>query len=217
MKKKINAPLFKYLALLISLLATASFLLFASPSGKALLMLQIAMGVLYLFFSVAEFSNALTKMTLPYDRFFYMPYSLVSRKLIWLGALSIASAMLWVSSSGFVFLALFLTIIIGADILVFALKVKQKVFYVSLFANYILFSLEQEQKIFASTIDKIEYRYDIFYLNLKDKKTISIITDRLNENQKHIFIEKCTQWILRNKITLTAEAAEKLKEYASFQ
>ena len=80
----------------------------------------------------------------------------------------------------------------------------------SLFANYVLISLEGEQKIFASQIESVEYRYDIFYLKLKDKKTVALETDRLFENQKQIFTEKMVQWVMRNQLEFTAEAKAKL-------
>ena len=208
--QKLTISLFKQLALLTALVATSSFLFIGVPNGKTFLLLQIILGVLYLSFSVAEFSTKMAKMNMPFDRFFYLPYDVVSHKLIRLGAFAIAAGVLWISSSGLMFLASLLFVIIITDLLVFILKVVQKVYYMSLFANYILISLEKEQKIFASQIEMVEYRYDIFYLKLKDKKTIALETDRLLEKQKQIFTEKMVQWVLRNQLEFTAEAKTKL-------
>ncbi len=177
--QKLTISLFKQLTLLAALIATSSYLFIGTPNGNTLFILQIVFGVLYLSFSVAEFSTKMAKMNMPFDRFFYLPYDVISHKLIRLGAFAIAGGVLWISSSGLMFLASLLFIIIAADLLVFILKVVQKVYYMSLFANYVLISLEKEQKIFASQIEMVEYRYDIFYLKLKDKKTVALETDRL--------------------------------------
>lgn len=208
--QKLTISLFKQLALLVALIVTSSYLFLGTPKGNTLFIMQIVLGVLYLFFSVAEFSNKLAKMNLPFDRFFYLPLNVISHKVIRLVAFAIAGAVLWISSSALIFLAALLFIIILSDILVFILKIVQKVYYLSLFANYVLISLEGEQKIFASQIDIVEYRYDIFYLKLKNKKTVALETDRLAENQKQIFTEKMVHWVLRNQLEFTEEAKAKL-------
>ena len=208
--QKLTFSLLKQITLLAALGVTTSYLFFYKPSGNTLLMLQVGLGVLYLFFSVMEFSGKMEKMSLPFDRFFYLPFSVVSDKLIWLGALSIAAVVLFFSQSRLVTLAVLLFIKILADVIVFALKMKRKVYYISLFANYVLISLEHEQKIFASSIESVEFRYDIFYLKLKDKKTASLITDRLSENEKQLFTEKFVQWALQNNLSFTEEAKQKL-------
>ncbi len=208
--QKLSISLFKQLTLLAALIITTSYLFLGTPRGNTLFVLQVALGISYLFFSIAEFSTKLAKMNLPFDRFFYLPYNVISHKVIRLGAFAIAGGVLWVSSSSLIFLAALLYMIILSDILVFILKIVQKVYYISLFANYILISLEGEQKIFASQIDSVEYRYDIFYLKLKDKKTVALETNRLAEGQKQIFTEKMVQWVLRNQLGFTEEAKAKL-------
>ena len=209
--QKLTISLFKQLTLLVALGCTITHLFVSAFSKNTMIALLIALGMAYLFLSIAEFSTKLAKMSMPFDRFFYLPLRIISDTAIKLGAFAIAGGVLWVSSSALVFLAGLLFIIILADLLVFILKVKQKVYYISLFANYVFISLEGDKKIFASQIAEVEYRYDIFYLKLKDKKTVSIITDRLAENQKQIFTQKFAQWVLLNKLEFTAEAKQKLQ------
>lgn len=209
--QKLGISLIKQLILLVALIFTIVHLFVQAFDKNTMIALIAVSGMLYVILSVAEFSTKLAKMSLPFDRFFYLPLSVISDKAIKLGAFAIAGGVLWVSSSALVFLAALLCIIILADLLVFILKVKQKVYYVSLFANYIFISLESEKKVFASQIASVEYRYDIFYLKLKDKKTVSLITDRLAENQKQIFTSSFVQWVQRNQLEFTAEAKEKLQ------
>ncbi|MEO8759251.1 MAG: hypothetical protein ABI388_00040, partial [Bacteroidia bacterium] len=84
--QKLTISLFKQLALLVALIVTSSYLFLGTPKGNTLFIMQIVLGVLYLFFSVAEFSNKLAKMNLPFDRFFYLPLNVISHKVIRLGA-----------------------------------------------------------------------------------------------------------------------------------
>ncbi|HEX7414315.1 MAG TPA: hypothetical protein VF411_09765 [Bacteroidia bacterium] len=209
--QKLSISLFKQLTLLLALSFTISYLLVRIPGKKAMIISQIVLGLVYLFLSVAEFSTKLAKMNLPFDRFFYLPHSVISNKAIRLGAFAIAGGVLWVSSSSLIFLAGLLFIIIASDALVFLLKIKQKIFYLSLFANYVFISLERDRKVFASQIASVEYRYDIFFLTLKDKKTIPIVTDRMAESQKQLFTSTFVAWVLRNKLEFTAEAKVKLQ------
>jgi hypothetical protein len=209
--QKLTISLFKQLTLLVALGFTVTHLFVKAFDKNTMTGILIGLGVVYLFLSVAEFSTKLAKMNMPFDRFFYLPYEVISDKMIKLGAFAIAGGVLWVSSSALVFLAGLLFIMIIADLIVFVLKVVQKVYYVSLFANYVLISLEREHKVFASQIAGVEYRYDIFYLKLKDKKTVSLVTDRLAEGQKQIFTEKFVQWVQRNQLEFTTEAKAKLQ------
>ena len=209
--QKLTISLFKQLTLLVALGFTVTHLFVKAFDKNTMTGILIGLGVVYLFLSVAEFSTKLAKMNMPFDRFFYLPYEVISDKMIKLGAFAIAGGVLWVSSSALVFLAGLLFIMIIADLIVFVLKVVQKVYYVSLFANYVLISLEREHKVFASQIAGVEYRYDIFYLKLKDKKTVSLVTDRLAEGQKQIFTQKFVQWVQRNQLEFTTEAKAKLQ------
>ena len=209
--QKLSLSLIKQLSLLLVLGLTVSYLAIGKPHRTTIVYAQGIFTVIYLFLSVAEFSSRLSRMNLPVDRFFYLPYAVISNKTIRLGAYAIAAGVLWVSDSALIFLATILFVLILADVLVFFLKIKQRVYYISLMANYVYVCLEKEQKIFASQIDRIEYRYDIFFLKLKGKKTITLETDRLHEDQKELFTEKMVQWAVRNQLEFTEEAKGKLQ------
>jgi len=215
-KKKIfPASLLKYAVLFAALLATISNLLFNTPDNSAMLFVLIAFAGLYLFLSVSDFLNHLAKSQLPYDRFFYLPFSVVAIKAIKLGAFVITGLVLFLSKSDLIYLGSLVLIILLADLLVFALRLTKKVYYVSLFANYILFALEEETKVFASQVEAIEYRYEIFYLKTKKNKTYPIEMARLPKHERAIFTEKLVLWVVCNKLTFTPEAKEKLADIIS--
>jgi hypothetical protein len=212
--KKLPASLLKNIVLLSALVATVSNLLFKTPDRNTLLILQIVFGTAYVGFSIAEFLSQVQKASLPYDRFFYLPFNVISTKVIKLGAFLIACVVLSFSTT-LIFLAGLLVSVLVSDLLIFLLRLKQKVYYISLFANYVLFSLEEERKVFASQIKTIEYRYEFFYLKLKNNKIYDIDTNRLDKRNKHLFTEKFVRWGLLNRLEFTEEAKEKLADYIS--
>lgn len=212
---KIPASLAKYLALFVAVLFVISNLLAQIPGKTNMLILLGIFAAAYVFLSVREFMHTLEKSQLPYDRFFYLPFSVISLKLIKLGALAICGAVLLLSGSAVMYLGILVLTILLADVLVFALRLSKNVYYVSLFANYILFALENETKVFASQVESIEYRYEIFYIRTKDNKTFPIEIARLKKHERATFTEKLVLWVVCNKLTFTPEAKEKLADIIS--
>lgn len=213
--KKLPASLLKNLLLLVVLVPTVGNLLFKSPDRSTLQIILIAFAVVYIFLSVREFMQQLEKSAMPYDRFFYVPLSVISVKVIKLGVLVITGTILFLSESRLISLGILLLIILFADLLVFALRLNRKVYYVSLFANYVLFSLEEETKVFASAVESVEYRYEVFYLKAKDNKTYPIEVARMNKAERKNFTDKFVLWVVCNKLTFTPEAKEKLADIIS--
>jgi hypothetical protein len=212
---KISASLAKYLLLFAIVVLVVSNLLIKAPSNTNLLLLLGIFAVAYIFLSIREFMYTLEKSQLPYDRFVYMPLSVVGIKVIKLGAFAIGGVVLVVSGAAVTYLGILLLIILVADLIVFSLRLSKRVYYVSLFANYILFALENETKVFASQIESIEYRYEVFYLQTKDRKTYPIEIARLNKPERTSFTEKFVLWVVCNKLTFTPEAKEKLADIIS--
>ncbi len=213
MKKAVS--LIKYIVLFIAILVTVGNFLFKIPTTGFLQIFLIVFLALYIFLSISEFSNTLEKSQLPYDRFFYLPFSVIAIKAIKLGGAVIIGVVLFLSESILIYLGILLLIILIADLLVFTLRLTKKVYYVSLFANYILFALENETKIFASEIELIEYRYEIFYLKTNRNKVYPIEMSRLNKHERAVFTEKLVLWVVCNKLTFTPEAKEKLADIIS--
>ncbi len=213
--KKIPVSLFKYLTLLVALAFTTCHLVIKTPDKNTLLFILIGFAGVYIFLSIKEFLNTLAKSALPYDRFFYLPISVISVKVIKLGAFIIMGTVLFLSESSLVYLGALILIILFSDLLVFALRLGKKVYYVSLFANYILYALEQETKVFASQIEMVEYRYDVFYLKAKNGKTYPIEIARMPKADRPLFTEKFVLWVVCNKLVFTPEAKEKLADIIS--
>lgn len=208
--KKLPASLLKYLSLLVAVALITGNLVYQTPNRSNLLILLCVFAAVFIFFSVADFLDKLSKSQLPYDRFYYLPLSVVSVKAIKLGVFAIAGMVLVLSGPAFMYLGVLLLILLTADLFVFLLRLTKKVYYISLFANYILFALEEETKLFASQIEVIEFRYDIFYLKTKQNRAFPIELARLRKQDRAAFTDKFVLWVVCNKLTFTPEAKEKL-------
>lgn len=213
--KKIPVSLIKYLSLLVALVVTTSHLFYKVPDTVNLWIILCVFAVFYIVLSVSEFLSKLSKSHLPYERFFYLPLSVLFVKIIKLGAFLLTGIILFISESSFVFLGVLVLIILFADLLVFVLRLGKNVYYISLFANYLLFALEEETKVFANQVASIEYRYDVFYLTTHTRKTFPIEIARLKRKDRNAFTEKFVLWAVCNKLVFTPEAKEKLADIIS--
>ena len=74
------------------------------------------------------------------------------------------------------------------EIIISLLKYYKKLCFVNVYANYILIALEEMEKIFATEVENVEYRHDIFYLVKKNGKSVTIKTFSIQD--KDIFINK---------------------------
>lgn len=213
--KKLPSSLLKYFALLLAVIAVSGHLLYKTPGRNNLIILLCVFAGVYIFLSVTEFLDKLSKSKLPYDRFFYLPFSVITLKVIKLGAFAIAGFVLLLSDTSFSYLGLLLLILLAADLMVFCLRLVKRVYYVSLFANYILFALEEETKVFASQVEAIEFRYDIFYIRTRQNRAFPIELARLRRQDRAAFTDKFVLWVVCNKLTFTPEAKEKLAHIIS--
>lgn len=210
--KSLSYSLTKYIALLLALVFTTGNIFYQIPGKGNLIIIQIALGVVFLAFSVLEFTKQMEKSKLPNDRFFYLPLSFMSFKFIKLGAYTLACILLFLSETNLVFLGGLLLMLIVTDLLIFLLRIKKKFYFVSLFANYILFSMEDEKQVFASNVKIVEYRYEVFYIKLNSGKTYNIEIACIEKSQQAAFIEKFVLWVVCNKLHFTDEAKVKLAD-----
>jgi hypothetical protein len=208
----LRLSLIKYFSLLSALVFTAGNIIMGTPDQKLLFILQLVFGGIYILFSVLEFVRQLGKTTMPSDRFFYFPLNFLSRKFIKLGAFTIACVVLFISKSSLVFLGGLVLIVIIADVLVFLLRISKKMYYISLFSDHVLLSLEHEKLVFASQVEIIEFRYGIFYLKLKNGNTFPIEVSRIDKAHQNSFTDKFVLWVVCNKLHFTDEAKEKLAD-----
>lgn len=205
-----NAIVGKNLVLITLVVLTVLSIFRVIVSDTDLLLIQVVMGLLYTLFSYFEYNNTSYKAMLPVERFSYYSGSFFTLRALKIGIYLTFALLLAFSPSGVkilypVCLAMALT-----EIVISLLKYYKKLCFVNVYANYILIALEEMEKVFASEVENVEYRHDIFYLIKKNGKSTMIKTYSIQD--KDIFINKMKDWIVNNDVKISEESAARLKE-----
>lgn len=177
---------------------------------KTLFMLQCGLGAVYILFSYVEHTNSAFRSLLPRERFAYYPGSFFMFRVIKIGLFLMFGFVLAALPSAIMILYPICFIIALAEILVGVIKYTSRLNFVSVDANYVLIGREQIEKIFASELERAEYRHDIIYLVKKDKKTSVIKVFSVKEHDA--FLKKMRDWITGNGIAISNESMERLKQ-----
>lgn len=104
-------------------------------------------------------------------------------------------------------------IIAAAELIVMFFKYSRKLCFVSFYANYLLFSKNTMFQIFASEIELVEFRHEIFYIVLKNKGAEDVRL--MNVENKDQFISDLLNWLEKNSIQLNEESKLNLTKYSS--
>ncbi|MGZ3865324.1 MAG: hypothetical protein ACXVC6_03920 [Bacteroidia bacterium] len=211
----LRISLLKYFSLLSALGFTIGNLLSGNPGRKSLLIIQLGLGGIYILLSVVEFTQQIKKADMPNERFSYLPFSFLSGKFIKIGAFTIAAVILLMSGSNLVFLGGILLIVLIADTLAFLFRISKRAYFVSLFNDYMIFTLDHDTKVFASDVKEVEFRYGVFFLQLNSNKTYSVEISRIEKSLQNSFTEKFVLWAVINKLQFTQEAKAKLADVIS--
>lgn len=176
---------------------------------KDLLAMQTLAGLAYVFLSCFEFLNAQYKASLPVQRYFYFTNSYVMKKIFKIAVFTGFAVMLYSSGSRVKYIyPICLTIALTEAVVLF-LKYRKGVCFVSIYANYLLFSQSRLSKLFASEIALVEFRHEIFYFVKKNQKTLQVKLVHIEEKER--FLRSMNDWLKRNRITVSEESEAKLK------
>jgi hypothetical protein len=204
-----NAIIGKNLVLITLVVITVMSIFQYVFDDSTLLLVQVVMGLVYALFSYFEYNNTAYKAMLPVERFSYYPGSFYTLRFIKIGIYLTFALVLAFSPSGVKILYPVCLAMAVTEIIVSLLKYYKKLCFVNIYANYILIALEEMEKIFASEVENVEYRHEIFYLVKKKGKTTSIKTFSIQD--KDIFINKMKDWIVNNDVKISEESAQRLK------
>ncbi len=143
-------------------------------------------------------------------RFSYLPFSLISKRIIRIAVYMMVSAVLFFPEVRLTWLEpLVFTMGVG-EIFFFIISVKKKIFSIRFYKDYLYIMQNRELKIFAEEISQVDYRYENFYLILKNGETIKIDPEYAGEKNKEALIQVLLQWFGDNAVVLTADAIQKL-------
>lgn len=208
--KPVHITLIKTLLLIVLLVLTLISFFSAFISWQDLLLVQSLMGVLFVFLSCYEYLNASYKADLPVQRYPYFPYSFIMFKVLRAFAFYSFAIMLYTSGTRVKFLFPICVIIGSTELIVLLLRYLKKLCFISIYANYLLFSKNSIFKIFASEIERIEFRHDIFYIIKKNGKSEDVRL--VNIADKTPFISHLISWIEKNNILVGEESKSRLAE-----
>jgi hypothetical protein len=198
----------KNILLLALLLVTVVNVFMGAMAFKTLIAVQIATGFVYVFLSCYEYLNASYKAALPLKRFPYFSYSTLLFKTLKTAIFLAVAVVLYFAEDRFRMLYPICLVIAMTEGIITWLRYRNSMFFVNIYANYLLLVDDRIQKVFASEILLVEFRHDIFYLVKKDHKTVTLKLEHLSE--KDLFTRNLYEWVKRNQVTLSEESAKKI-------
>ncbi len=204
------ASIGKNLLLVAIVILSAANFFYRWFNWHELLWIQLLFGIAYIFLSCYEVLNASYKASLPVQRFSYFTFSLIALRVLKANIFVTFALMLYTSGSRAKYLYVICLIIALTELIVLLIKYKRHLCFISIYANYLLFAESRLKRIFASEIEIIEFRHDIFYFVKKDRKTFQIKLVHIKE--KATFLVAMNDWINRNNAPVSEESREKIEE-----
>ncbi len=202
------ASIGKNLLLVAIVILSASNFFYSWFNWHELLWIQLFFGLAYIFLSCYEVLNASYKASLPVQRFSYFTFSLVAIRVLKAAIFITFALMLYTSGSRAKYLYVICLIIALTELIVLLIKYKRNLCFISIYANYLLFAESRLKRIFASEIEIIEFRHEIFYFITKDKKSFQIKLVHIKE--KATFLTAINEWINRNNANVSEESRDKI-------
>ncbi|MBK9283969.1 MAG: hypothetical protein IPM51_06565 [Sphingobacteriaceae bacterium] len=180
---------------------------------KELLSIQALSGLAYIFLSCYEFLNAQYKSNLPVQRYSYLTNRFITFKILKITIYIGFGIALYLTGSRVKYFYPICLMVGLTEAAVLFLKYKKQICFVSIYANYLLFSQEKLSKIFANEILLVEFRHNIFYFVKKNRKTSVIKLEHITN--KDLFLKSMDEWLKRNKVNVGGESSEKIKAILS--
>jgi hypothetical protein len=177
---------------------------------KDLLIVQGVLGIVYIFLSCYEFTNVAYTADVPKERYPYFPYSFYMFRALKASLFISFALMLYSSGSRVVYLSPICLIIALTEICVTLLKLSRKLCFVSIYANYILFSKTVMYKVFASDLESVQFRHGIFYFIQKNGKADDVRLVHIQNKTQ--FLKDLKEWLERNTIVLNPESKSAFEE-----
>lgn len=179
-------------------------------SWKELMGIQLLAGLSYIFLSCYEYLNTSFKASLPVQRFPYFSNQFFMARFIKIGVFLSFGVFLFMSDSRVQAIFPICLLVAATEGIITFLKVRGKLCFVNVYANYLLIAETQLNKVFASELLIVEFRHSIFYFVKKDRKTLTIKLEHINQQEE--FIQKLNDWLERNQVTVSPESKSKIKE-----
>lgn len=178
---------------------------------KELLGIQLLTGFAYIFLSCYEYLNASFKASLPVQRYPYFTNQFYMFRALKVGLFLSFAVILYISGSERIQAIFPICLLIAStEAIITYLKIKGQLCFVNIYANYLLIAGSTIDKVFASEIVVIEFRHDIFFFVKKNRKTVTIKLEHI-ENREN-FIQSLNEWLNRNNVLVSPESKGKIRD-----
>lgn len=204
------ASIGKNLILVAVLILSGLNFFYGWMNWKELLGVQSLVGLGYIFLSCYEYMNASYKASLPVQRYSYFTSQFLMYRTLKTGIFLSFAILLYMSESRVKYIYPICLIIATTEAVITYLKYKETLCFVNIYANYLLIVQNAFTKVFASEIMIIEFRHDIFYFVKKNRKTVYIKLEHIQD--KESFLQNINDWINRNNVMVSAESKVKIRE-----
>ncbi len=165
--------------------------------------------VVVLLLSVLEYTFSKPKVNT--KKYTYVNDSMLVRKFVVILFLVVAALIFYFSSEFFAMLVLCISCIVAAELAIVVIKLIGKDFFISVDNEFITVNSTKNTRIYSTSIKEIEYRYESFYIQLKNGKVNLIDTKKIAETDITSFIEEMKQFITRNNVMVNEESRLNLK------
>lgn len=203
------ASLGKNLVLVVLVILSALNFFYGWFSFKDLLGIQVLAGLLYIFLSCYEYLNASYQAQLPVQRYAYFPYRFFVSSVFKIGAYLSFAIMMYSAGSRIQYLYPICIIVALTEGIVTSLRYYKRLCFICIYANYLFLSQKKLYKVFATEITLVEFRHDILFLIKKDKSTLVIKLEEV-ENRL-VFLQNLKEWLVRNGVQISNESKLKLE------
>jgi len=200
----------KYLMLLGALICSIYVLMVKYSFSKNMLYLVVGLTGLFLILQVVDYFVSNKKEQMPPNGYVYFTNGLVTKKIIRIGAYIIATAVLLISGNKVMLFGVVLLGLLISEIIMLILELKNGNYFIYFDDKAIVVNFEST-RLFPSHVTEIAFRFDIFYLTLKNNHVRMIMLSKLKEEDVPRFKVEFISWANQNNLTFTQEAKEILK------
>ena len=191
----------KNIFLLIAAVIALLVLLIKNSYTSTVFYATLILSALYVVFHIMYFMKEKNKYTVDENRYTYFTLGFVTKRVIFIGAAIIVSAVLFFSGNKVVLFGILTTTLLLAEVFSIVYMLSNHFLFLELKNNKIFIS-ETKTHILPIHITEIDFRHEIFYITLKNNKTYLIELNRVQNNKMESFKKSFLNWIQQNNLAV---------------
>jgi hypothetical protein len=193
--------IFKNVLLLIATIISLLILLIKNSYSSTVFYTTLFLSILYIFFHVLIFLKERKKYIEDQNRYPYYTLGFVTKRIIFIGAAIIVSAVLFFSGNKVVLFGILTSTLLLAEVFSMIFMLSNNFLFIEIKDNKFFIS-ESKSQILSTHIKEIDFRHEIFYIILKNNRTFIIEINRIQNNKVESFKQSFTNWIYKNNLPI---------------